>query len=110
MAARYKISIDAGATFQVQFEYTNPDGSLFDLTGYTAKMQIRETVEGPLVKEIFPLIDVETATVSVELSAEETAELTAPEYVYAIEIYAPDQGPTIRLVEGGIDVSPEVVR
>lgn len=110
MAVRYKLHIDAGATFQRQFEYTNDDGSLFDLTGYSAKMQIRQTPEGELVLEHIPEINVEDALITVYLTAEETSELTLTEYVYAIELTAVGGEPVTRLVEGGVEVSPEVVR
>lgn len=110
MAVRYKFHIDAGATFQRQFEYTNDDGSVFDLTGYSALMQIRQTPESELALEHVPSIDVETGMITVTLTAEETAELTLPEYVYAIELTAPGGEPVVRLVEGAVEVSPEVVR
>ena len=110
MAVRYKFHIDAGATFQRQFEYTNDDGTPFDLTGYSALMQIRQTPDAELALEHEPTIDTETGMLTVTLTAEETATLTLPDYVYAIELYAPGNEPTIRLVEGAVEVSPEVVR
>lgn len=110
MAVRYKLHIKAGATFEREFEYTNEDGTPFNLTGYTALMQIRETAAGDLALEIEPTINVETGTVGIYLSAEQTSELTADSYVYAIELYAPGNEPTLRFVEGGVRVSPEVVR
>lgn len=110
MAVRYKLHIDAGATFQREFEYTNDDGSVFDLTGYTSLMQIRETPEAELALEIEPELDIETGKVSIYFTAEQTASLTLPEYVYAIELYAPGNEPTLRFLEGGVEVSPEVVR
>jgi hypothetical protein len=58
---------------------------------------------------VVPEIDPETATVSWEFSAEETASLTAPTYVYAMELYGPEDL-VIRLIEGVVTVSPEIVR
>ncbi len=110
MAVRYKLHIDAGATFKREFEYTNDDGTVFNLTGYTAKLQIRETVDGPLVLEIIPAINVTTGVISFTLTAAQTATLIKPEYVYAMELYAPGNEPTFRFIEGGVEVSPEVVR
>lgn len=109
MAVRYKLFVEAGATWQREFEYTNPDDTLFDLSGYTALMHIRETAAGSLVKAITPEIDTETSVITVSLSATETSALTADRYVYAMELYAPD-GNVYRFIEGTIVVSPEVVR
>ena len=108
MAVRYKLHIKAGATFEREFEYTNEDGTLFDFTGYSALMQIRETPDADLALEIEPTL--EDGKVAINLTAEQTSTLTAPAYVYAIELYAPGNEPTLRFVEGGVRVSPEVVR
>ena len=108
MAVRHKLYVEAGATLTRQFEYTDNDGEPFDLVGYTAKMQIRDA-DGALAVEVIPEINVETGEISIELSAAQTSTLTGTGYVWAIELYAPD-GYVVRLVEGGVRVSPEVVR
>lgn len=109
MALRYKLHIDAGTDFEREFEYTNPDGSVFDLTGYAALMHIRETASDPLTLEIVPELDLANGIIRFALTAEQTSTLTAAKYVYAIELTSPD-GTVQRFVEGGIAVSPEVVR
>lgn len=108
MAAVETLFIDAGATFECGFEYLNTDETVFDLTGYTALLHIRETIEGELVLSVVPDIDVLTGTISFTLSAADTSDLTAAKYVYAMEIT--DGTKVVRLVEGGIVVSSEVVR
>jgi hypothetical protein len=110
MAAVYTLHIDAGATFTRQFEYTNDDGSVVDLTGYSALMHVRPSTDGNLTLEHVPAINIATGTISITLTAAETSQLTLPEYVYAIELSAPGGEPVIRLVQGSIKVSPEVVR
>ncbi len=110
MAAFYPLHIEAGATFERQFEYAEEDGTLFDLTGYTATVQIREKADTDLVLEIMPEIDVPSATISLVIPAESTSLLVLPRYVWAMEITAPGGEPVIRLVEGKVLVSPEVVR
>ena len=109
MAVRHKLYVEAGATLTRQFEYLDNDGDPFDLVGYTAKMQVREAADGELALEVDPTINVATGAVSIEISAAQTSLLTAPRYVYAIELHGPD-GYVVRLVEGGVTVSPEVVR
>jgi hypothetical protein len=109
-AIQLNLYVEAGATFSRSLVYTNDDGSLFDLTDFTAVLQVRETVASEdATLTVAPDIDPETATVSWSFSAEETSSLTAPTYVYAMELYGPDEL-VIRLIEGVITVSPEIVR
>jgi len=110
MSNVYTLNIDAGATFTRQFEYLNDDGTPFDLTDYSALFQIRLKPNSDLVLESVPTIDVETATVSLTLTAEETALLTQPGYVYGIELIHTTEEPVIRLIGGYVLVSAEVVR
>ena len=107
----YDLNIDAGATFEVQFEYTNDDGTLFDLTGWTAKFQARETTGSTLALEVTPTITTATAMITLHLTAAQTATLTKTNYVYAIELTKTGtETLVIRLVEGEIWVSPEIVK
>lgn len=109
-AIQLNLYVEAGATFSRSLVYTNDDGSLFDLTGFTAELQVRETVaSADATLTVTPTIDDETATVSWEFTATQTSALTDPTYVYAMELYGPDDL-VIRLIEGVITVSPEVVR
>jgi hypothetical protein len=109
-AIQLNLYVEAGATFSRSLVYTNNDGSLFDLDDFTAILQVRETVSSDdATLTVVPAIDPETATVSWEFSAEETASLTAPIYVYAMELYGPEDL-VIRLIEGVVTVSPEIVR
>jgi hypothetical protein len=110
MAQVQTFHIEAGATFAQELVYTDDDGELFDLEGYTATLQLRENIadEEPAIDMDLD-IDVETATLSFTISATESSTLTAPRYFYAIELYAPDETVT-RLLDGSFKVSPEVVR
>jgi hypothetical protein len=109
-AIQLNLYVEAGATFQRSLTYTNDDGSLFDLEDFTAALQVRQTVSSDeAVIDIEPFIDPEFATVSWEFTAEQTASLTATNYVWALELYGPDDL-VIRLVEGAVTVSPEIVR
>lgn len=110
MAQVQTFHIEAGASFAQQLTYTDDNGDLFDLTGYVAAFQARESVESPEpVLDLILPIDVETATIALELSPEQTSSLTALRYKYAVELTAPDETVT-RLLQGSLKVSPEVVR
>lgn len=109
-AIQFNLHVEAGATFERSLIYTNDDGSLFDLTGYTAELQVRLTAtSATAVITLEPEIDVETATISWTFTAAQTALLTASSYVYAIELTNEDDY-VIRLMEGYVIPSAEVVR
>lgn len=110
MAFTVNLYVEAGATFTREVTYTNPDGTVFDLTDYTAELQVRETAtsETATITKT-PSITVSTGKVSWTFTAAETSTLTNDKYVYAIELTNTD-GTVIRFIEGDITVSPEVVR
>lgn len=108
MAEVYTLHIDAGATWRIEFEYTNEDETVFDLTGYTATMQMRETPDATLALELDADIDTVLGRLTFIASATQTATLTLPFYAYAVELTNGTE--VIRLVQGGVHVSPEVVR
>jgi hypothetical protein len=109
-AIQFNLHVEAGATFERSLVYTNDDGSLFDLEDYTAELQVRLTpTASTALITLEPEIDVETATISWEFTAEQTSSMTASSYVYAIELTRID-GYVIRLMEGFVIPSPEVVR
>jgi hypothetical protein len=109
-AIQFNLHVEAGATFERSLIYTNDDGSLFDLADYTAELQVRLTpASSTTLITIEPEIDVETATISWEFTAAQTSSMTASSYVYAIELTR-DDGYVIRLMEGSVIPSPEVVR
>jgi hypothetical protein len=110
MAANYGLEIEAGATFSLEFEYRNDDGTLFDFTGWTAKAQIRQTPSSASALEITTAINAGTSVITISLTANQTATLTFVNYVWAMELTQTVGGRVIRLVEGGVTVSPEVVR
>ncbi len=43
MAVIQNFTVDQGSSLQVTFTLKNPDGSLFDLTGCTAELMVRQT-------------------------------------------------------------------
>ena len=110
MAANYGLEIEAGATFSLEFEYKNDDGTLFDFTGWTAQAQIRQTPTAASAVEITTAINAETSVITISLTATQTSSLTFANYVWAMELTETATSRVIRLVEGAVRVSPEVVR
>lgn len=114
--AKHNITIYQGATLRdvTTWKSGNP-ATPVDLTGCTARMQVREKVES-----VSPLLSLTTenggialggvaGTVTINISAEATAALTWKSGVYDLEIEFAD-GFVRRLLQGSVSVSPEVTR
>lgn len=115
-AAKLKLSIDQGATFTKTVTWkTGKPAVPVDLTGCTARMQIREKIESTAV-----LLELSTTdgritlggtagTVNLRVEAVDTAAITWRSGVYDLEIEFTD-GTVRRLFSGPVSVSPEVTR
>ena len=112
MAARLNLTIEQGATFQAVITW-EIDGDPVDLTGYEARMQARQTV-----KSDSKVLDLDTdsgitlggvlGTITIDLTAEQTADINIGKLVYDLELVTGDY--VKRLVQGNITIKPEVTR
>lgn len=112
MAINQPLRIEAGATLPtITFYVTNADSTVFDLTGYTAKMQFRQYPKSSstLVLQLTPTINTTLGTVTVNATATQTGTLILPSYVYGIELTRSSDGNVIRLADGAVTVSPDSV-
>lgn len=108
------LSIPQGTTYRHKLEYRYPDGSPVDLTGFTAKMQIRESIDSETVlyeaefhSEI--VIDSKAGDLFIKIPAAKTALWDWQRGVYDLEIVS-QTGEVTRILEGRIKVLPEVTR
>jgi hypothetical protein len=113
-AAVWRWLVEQGATSRTTLTLRDEAGPV-DLTGYMARLQVRETVGSPTT-----LLDLSTSSggISIDgpagsltllLSDEATAALTWRHGVFDLEITSPG-GDTTRLLKGEITVDPEVTR
>lgn len=112
-AGTYNILIEQGATYDQTFTYTI-SGSPVNLTGYTARMQARQTHASPtkildLVSPTNITLGDAAGTVRVVVAATATDDLNAGTYVYDLELES-GSGVVTRLIQGSLTVSPEVTR
>lgn len=113
-AGVYHWRIDQGATEVQPFQYA-PAGVVENLTGYTARMMIRANVAdaNPLLSLTSPsggiVITAATGTVTVTITAAQTAALPAGVHVYDLELVAPDTR-VIKMIRGTVSVRAEVTR
>ncbi len=121
-AATYDFSIanashiEQGATFDVTLTWLDDADAPIDLTGYTARMQIRQTIgavttlaELTTENDKIVLGD-EDGTIRLLLADEETEDYvwTNPA-VYDLELVSP-AGVVTRLFKGKVELDPEVTR
>ena len=112
----YNLEIQQGATLALVATWKDSAGTAVDLTGYTARMNVRETYASSTA--ILTLTTANsgitlggaTGTITLAATAAATAALTAPfSGVYDLELVS-SAGVVTRLLEGVATVSPEVTR
>ena len=107
--------IERGANFVFTARWKDSEGALVNLAGYTARMQVRQSVDAPTI-----LLDLTTenggivlggadGTVQLVQTAEQTAALTWTRGVYDIELVRGD-GYVTRFMQGAIATYKEVTR
>ena len=115
-AIKRKLEIDKGATFRFKAVWkvgaTKETVQPVDLTGYTAKMQVREDIGTPILLELTTEnggITLGGVLGSIELyvSATESSSFIWSEGVYQLELTAPN-GDVSRKLAGRVVVTPEI--
>jgi hypothetical protein len=113
-ATTYDILIEQGATYSQVITYKD-NGVAVNLTGYTARMQVRATLEAATA-----LIELTTAngrialggaagTITLSISATDTEALTSGRGVYDLELVS-GSGIVTRLLQGVCTISRNVTR
>lgn len=109
MTTKANLVIDQGTTFSTDLSLTDENGDTINLVGYTANSQIRKWYTSTNVAATFTsLINTNSGTITLTLSANQTSNLVSGRYVYDVEIN--NGSTTSRIVEGIVTVTPEVTR
>ena len=113
-AGTLHITIEQGATFNPVMTWKDENGTAIDLSGYTARMQLRDTVEDASfihesTTENFEIILGGAAgTITFNISAATTEAFIFDEAVYDLELV---NGTIVtRLLKGDVFLSKEVTR
>ena len=119
-AAKRNLYIEQGATFNLSFTWnegtSDAVGAPVDLTGCTARMQIRQKQQSAVIVDARSdgespaiLLGGATGTVEVTLTADMTDLLSVKTGLYDLEVEFPD-GTVYRLLEGTVTVSPNITQ
>jgi hypothetical protein len=114
-AASYDFVIEQGATLVKPIIWSDSNGAPINLTGYSAKMQLRQSVNSDdVLLELSSasntlVITPATGTITMVFSATTTAAITWSRAKYDLEVTS-ETGAVTRLIEGLITVSKEVTR
>lgn len=110
---KYNMVCPQGSTFNKMLTYSI-DGTPVNLTGYTARMQVREKYTSTSAQVTITtensgiVLDAPMGEIQLNVSASATAALAAKEYVYDLELV--NNGVVTRIIEGKFIVTPEVTK
>tara|TARA_B110000503_G_scaffold139083_1_gene226630 strand:- start:212 stop:559 length:348 start_codon:yes stop_codon:yes gene_type:complete len=113
-AGTYLITAEQGATFTRTIVWKDSAGVPVDLTGYTARMQVREDYFSTVAELTLTTANGKitlggvTGSIVLNVSATDMALLQANSYVYDLELEI--GGVVTRLIQGTFTVNAEVTR
>ena len=110
-AGTYNFTLEQGSTFSRQIT-VQENGTALNLTGYTARMQMRSTHDSSTIALTYTSTIASPASngkINLSATATQTAAIEEGIYVYDLEIES-SGGEVTRLMEGQVTVTPEVTR
>jgi hypothetical protein len=112
-AFNLNLEVEQGATFRKRLTW-KAAGVPVDLTGYSARMQVRADYGAPLLLELGTgdggiALGGAEGTIELFIGAADTAKIAWEEAIYQMELTAPN-GDVLRKLAGNVNVIPEVVK
>lgn len=109
----YDFTIYQGANFVRVFTWKDETDTLVNLTGYTARMQIRKKIDGDILADMTTVngkivLGGALGTITASLTAAETAAISN-NGVYDLELIS-SGGVVSRLLQGDVTLSKEVTK
>lgn len=109
MAIKANLIIDQGTTFTTQLNLTDENDDALDLTNYSGSAQMRKHYTSSNSSSFTVSLGGNTGIVTLSMTANATANLTAGRYVYDLEL-TDGSNEITRIVEGIVTVTPNVTR
>lgn len=113
MAEYTDIFIDQGSQYLGELLVDGGDGLPYDITGFSARGQIRKTYKSKVATSFsIEIKDPTSGILYITLTGQQTAALKRGRHVYDIEIYTDDspENKIIRVSEGQVHVTPRVTQ
>lgn len=111
-AANYDLYVEQGATFELSIIWKDNEGTPIDITGYIARMQIRQNYD---LDPIISLTDGNgivlggvDGTIDITITDEQTTDIEILRGKYDLELEL--GGVVTRLIQGGVEISREVTK
>lgn len=110
-AGIYNITIDQGSDFALDLTLREDD-SAFDLTGYSARAQLRrrKNDSSPAATFVCTIPDAAAGSIKIELANSVTATLSAGIYYYDLELYQNSDAVVQRVLQGKAQITREITR
>jgi hypothetical protein len=103
-------TIDAGGTLVREFIYKDDNGDTIDISGYSARAQVRKSTFRELVFSSVPTIDPDTFVITMTWTPQQTSLLVDSNYVYGLVIFDEDYNDVVVLTRGVLTVNQEIVK
>jgi hypothetical protein len=110
LAEYVELTIDQGATYNNIINVTDANGAGLDLTGYTVRSEMRKSYYSTTYYPFsLSFINAANGSISMVMSAANTASLSPGRYVYDVEL-EDNLGNISRIFEGIVTVLPNVTK
>ena len=110
-AANHNLTIDQGSDFVIDLVISD-EGVVKNLTGYSARAQMRSTKSASTVAATLTCTVITAAggALKMELPNATSSALSAGKYYYDLELYTASDAIVARLMQGTVILTPEVTR
>ena len=110
-AANHNLTIDQGSDFVIDLVIKD-EGVIKNLTGYSARAQMRATKSASTIAATFTctVTDANNGEVKIELPNATTSAISPGKYYYDLELYTASDVIVSRLMQGTVILTPEVTR
>lgn len=110
----YDIAAEQGSDYLATVAYTDDDGDIVNLAGYTSRMQVRKFAGSlnsilSLTNTSGMTISATAGTIALSIAAGALSAVPAGSYVYDLEL-VDNAGKVTKLLQGDFDISAEVTR
>lgn len=115
-AGIWNTTMDQGSMWYLQVTCNDPNGNPINLSGLTAKMQLRSLPDDPNIALTLSsangdiIIQGAQGIVKITATSAQTVNVSAGPYYYDLELTNPANNSVIRVIQGQIVMSAEVTR